>query len=320
MTNLVNLCRLRISKKVFCIIIIKLFNMKKLIQKDQTIYAFENGKLRELGNAVKMEPVSVGIYNIGHDVYLLDGNVLELVAAQAFACKIVRYEPAKSETVRDLSYKLLCHPKDYGEPSQKLLDVYQELISRKDEGCTLPDEAVCILSGAMHGGDITNLYIAKGEHKGFVNKSELIEVGLPSEHAFIYKGMVYAPDGHLNFRRCALEPLLKAKSYMIFWAGRHNTLLFALVQKDTKTELMRLGPVIETVVTSVGNLIVTEDDDDRYAIYRLGERLEKVVSFEGFGGNWDIDASTGDVYVMVGPRVKQRYVFSRGRYTLSDTD
>ena len=271
-----------------------------LLINNQKVYRVVNGQLEEVGDAVQMRQIRGWVYQVGENVYILNGMLLNLLAVEARAYQIVKTGESLPRALLEMkNYQ----KKSDSEPDPELWEKYLKMKARDTVAAS---DEILKKGVVITSSESLKMYI---DGQGFVSGEEMKMLG-ESRHAFFYHGAVYAYDRDIWFGKIPFEPLFKGQNYLIFWGG--GEMLFALVKKGDDIRIEKIGRLERVVETKVSKLMLIDEGNDKYSLYHLGEDISPIDTFEGFQSYY-VHQKNGAV-VIYKDGGEADYTFTNGGY------
>jgi len=259
--------------------------MKRVFILNQAAYAVENGTLKKLGAADSLEHITGDVFKSSHETFVIKGNKISVLSEDAYPMRVNQMvETYVPQEIRDLQsdYQMsagfsLKKSQNDGALYKKFFGMVSQFSQKDFEN--LAQNAVVLCKDGNARLFIRNKAGDYVEEKDIISVSQ--DVKFEQRPIFIYRGGLYVRNvKYLSFLRIDLKPLIMATRYMIFWGGGKT--LFAMTLDDDVINFRVLGPFDCLIKTNVNQLIKLGNDIDGYVIYHMGQKLEKVVSFESY--------------------------------------
>ena len=284
----------------------------KVLIKDGTAYRIENGKLSELGSAEELEHIVGDVYKSSNETYVIHEDNISVLSDDSYPIKIAGSEVFNMpQRIKEFKNAFVSH----ATMDSKVCEAYFSMLEEFSES----DYQNIRTNGVVLTRYSDSRLFVKDEAGTYVQKEDVIELRFDERAAFIYHGGLYVRDQWGNYRKVRFEPIVTAKTYMIFWSGQNN--LFAMRQTGKTIKVIKLGALEQFFKTPHGVVIEVETEFCKYALYNLGKTLEFIFERRA-DEDYDLDTQTGGIaHYKTGfsngykTGVTDRYMFEKGHYT-----
>lgn len=267
--------------------------MKRIFALNQTAFAVEDGELKQLGTIDKLEHITGDVFKSSKETFVIKDGKISVLTTDEYPMPIFELPetcvPAEIKDLRDKCQTLISPCGKTPSLCGVLYERYFEMVSKysaKDFENLVKNAVVLVKHNRAR------LFI-RNKAGEYVEEKDIICIKHEDKPAFIYRGGLYVRDSRgLRFMRIDFVPIIISAGYIIFWGG--NQRLWVMFLDGNVAGCAALGSFMSLIKTDVNQLILMEDEFDRYIIYHLGEEIREVASFEN-PEDYKVDPKNGTV-------------------------